>query len=503
MLVGIALYTKIIVDKALEHEKIIYEGITFLGLALILVIVRLIYMLCKNKLSLEIDVNLKREIYSELLNKDINSLVSYHSGEYSNIYLNDVRNINDYYTSILPNLWSQLSKLVFAFIALVYFSYELVGILIVASLIALILGRYYTKKLKLKNRKALESDGKINSFMQEGMENIRVVKAFNIKDNLLNSLSVKQQENYKIKYSRNILSIIGGIGIYALMNVGYVFAIVFCCYLISKDKMGYGTFMAIIQLVTYFESPFASLSTFLSNRATFNASRERIDGIFDMTDEDPLAACGTLKEIIFDNVSFSYDKQIYDSFSYTINARDIVCLKGPSGAGKTTLLYLMLGFIKPQAGKIIIRTTNGDFEAGSSTRCLFSYVPQENILFSGTILENIELFCGKTAREKIDEALKLAMIYDDIMSMPNGLDTRLNERGTGISVGQIQRILIAISLIKDKEIMLLDEFTSSLDRENEAKIIENIKKLNKTVIMISHRDVNMDGVKLINIKGDE
>ena len=133
---------------------------------------------------------------------------------------------------------------------------------------------------------------------------------------------------------------------------------------------------------------------------------------------------------------------------------------------------------------------------------MFSYVPQENILFSGTILDNLYILTGKR-EEEIKDALIKANIYDEIMALPDGLNTKLNERGQSLSLGQIQRLLIAASILKDNPILLLDEFTSSLDSDNEDEIINNLIKLNKTIIYITHRDKKIDKNKIINLQNND
>ena len=134
-----------------------------------------------------------------------------------------------------------------------------------------------------------------------------------------------------------------------------------------------------------------------------------------------------------------------------------------------------------------------------SARRLFSYVPQENILFSGTIEDNVKLFVKEYSYEKLIWALKQACVYDEIMEKPKKLNTPLQERGGGLSLGQIQRVLLAISLLLDHEILLLDEFTSALDKDLEKRIVDNIVSLNKTKVIITHRDIVVENAKVLKV----
>ena len=185
------------------------------------------------------------------------------------------------------------------------------------------------------------------------------------------------------------------------------------------------------------------------------------------------------------------DNIIVNNLNFEINKGDIIQIKGESGIGKTSLFMLLLGFLKAKSG---IVTIDGK-ELGFND--LFSYVSQENILFSGSIKENFKLLASD---DNIEEALKFANIYDEIVNLPEGLNTILNERGSGLSIGQLQRIMIAISYAKNRPIFLLDEFTSALDQENANIIINNLINSNKTIIYISHKDEVFKPNKIIYLK---
>ena len=160
------------------------------------------------------------------------------------------------------------------------------------------------------------------------------------------------------------------------------------------------------------------------------------------------------------------------------------------------MFNLILGFISPQEGSIDIYSNNHVYPS-KQCRELFSYVSQENILFSGTIEDNIKLFVPNYNEKELINALKLACIYDEIMEKPLKMKTIINERGNGLSLGQIQRVLLAISILQNKPILLLDEFTSALDKELEKRIVINVSKLNKTKIIITHRDISLSEARTI------
>jgi ABC-type bacteriocin/lantibiotic exporter with double-glycine peptidase domain len=156
-----------------------------------------------------------------------------------------------------------------------------------------------------------------------------------------------------------------------------------------------------------------------------------------------------------------------------------------------------MGYLKPNSGSLKFVLNNKEYDTYKS-RGLFSYLQQENILFSASILENIYILTGVNDKEKIINALKLANIYDELIMIDKDLNIKISNN-SGLSYGQIQRVLIAILILYDKPIMLLDEFSSSLDKENENKILDNLLALNKTIIYITHRNSQIEQEKRIKI----
>ena len=166
---------------------------------------------------------------------------------------------------------------------------------------------------------------------------------------------------------------------------------------------------------------------------------------------------------------------------------EMVTLIGGSGEGKSTIFRILLGLYKAESGKAYI---NGDkdYDITSAVRSLFAYVPQGNLILSGTIEENIKFCKASASQEELIEAAKMADLYDFIMSLPQKFQTVVGERGAGLSEGQIQRVAIARAILSGAPILLLDECTSALDEKTEKRVLENIKqRKDLTSIIISHR----------------
>ncbi len=187
--------------------------------------------------------------------------------------------------------------------------------------------------------------------------------------------------------------------------------------------------------------------------------------------------------------NFSYDeKSVLKDVSIFIPKGNVTAIIGSSGNGKTTLFHLLLGLIKLNSGELSIQTKNENIKIDAGTRNLFSYVPQGNMILSGTIRENILFGNHNASEELIKSAIQIACLDTVIEELPSGMETVLKEHGVGLSEGQKQRIAIARAIVNDAPILLLDECTSALDLETEKKLLSNLKNFHqKTVLCISHR----------------
>mgnify|MGYP002335347632 FL=1 len=270
-----------------------------------------------------------------------------------------------------------------------------------------------------------------------------------------------------------------------------------CAIKVSMKAMTYGTLTTVLQLISQIQTPFVSITKMFPQYYAVLASAERIMEIENITNEestyekiDVKQTYDKLKSIRFNNIKFNYGREtVIEHGDAMLNKGDFVAIRGISGIGKSTLMKMLLGVFKPQQGTIDICLENGKtIQASPDTRCMFSYVPQGNYLFSGTIRENILMINPNASDEEVSQALKLSEIEDFIENLPDGLDTVIGEKGLGISEGQAQRLAIARALISNAPIILLDEATSALDKNTEEKVLDNIKKLNKkTCIIITHK----------------
>ncbi|MDD5933851.1 MAG: ABC transporter ATP-binding protein, partial [bacterium] len=328
---------------------------------------------------------------------------------------------------------------------------------------------------------------------------LKLLKSLNSENRALERNNDDLKNNEIIKRKRNNFSLIGSSGLLIFLRIVYLGTFVYGALMIFNGQLTYGSLTGLIQLVSFIEGPLTNFNAIINSYNSFKISKERIDEVLSLQDEVKQVELNDFDEIIFKNVSFSYENnQIFKNFNYTIKKNDSILIKGKSGRGKSTLFNLLLGFIEPDEGEILVRYKNQTYSI-KETRTLFSLVNQDNILFSGSVRDNIYLLSEERDEEKIIRALKIANIYDELMEKKNKLDTKLIERGGGLSLGQIQRVALAISILNNKKILLLDEFTSSLDSKLEENIVLSISKLEKTKLIITHHNIEIDGSKVLNL----
>lgn len=446
--------------------------------------------------SSRLEIALKNHIFGILLRKDYLAVSEYHSGELLNRINSDVSVIVSGIVTILPKAALFLTSVIGAFVLLWKIDNFLAIAILAIGPFVLIGARLYSRRYKALHKMAQAADGKTKSFMLEMLRNLLVVKSFSNEELMLAKSEELQKESYRLRVRRTKVSTVAQIGLFLVFNAGFYFALAYCAYKLSKHLITAGDIIAITQLVRQIQSPFQNMSGLVPQFFSVIASVERLIELEEMKNEESTGEnvgkeiYSKLDSIVFDNVQFSYTKDSHVSdVNMEIKKGEFAVVAGESGAGKSTSVKLLLGILKPDSGEIYLRTTDGKKHfLGKNSRKLFAYVPQGNLILSGTIRENIAFASETDNEEKIIKAAKIAQIWDFITTLDEGLDTEIGENGLGLSEGQAQRISIARALMYDAPVLLLDEATSALDSQTEAELLKAVKSMtDKTVIIVSHK----------------
>lgn len=488
-----ALLSRDVIDIAVHNQagNLLVEGIKLGGIIVVEIILRVINSRMNVSFGGKLEMRLRENVFTSVVGKKWSEVSSYHSGEVVNRIRSDASVIASGVMHILPNGAMLIARVVLALVVLFTIDRDFAIIICVISPILLLLGRAYSKKMKFFHKEVQKSEGASMSYMLENVQNMTVIKAFGNEENTSDTLRTLQKDTLLLRIKRNTWSIVANVSMIILFTGGYAFSILWGAYRLSQKALSFGGFTAMIQLVNQVQTPFKSMGSLLVNYQNMLASAERILEIEELTDDfqkgdKPLKKVSGFESIVFDSVSFSYGGDcVLNNASMEIHKGEFVALAGISGAGKSTIIKLLLNLIEPESGSIYIKAKK-DVPISAQTRGLFGYVPQGNMLISGTIADNIS-FYSDFSEGDIKKAAKRAQL-DFAFDLPQGLDTPLGEKGAGLSEGQIQRIAIARALVRKAPVLLLDEATSALDEETEIKLLDALKKdSDTTVIIITHR----------------
>ena len=470
-------------------------GILLVAVVAVEIILFILSRILATQMSARLEIAFRETVFSKILRKEYSELSSFHSGEVQNRLFNDVTVVSENVATLLPQFISLITRLIAALVAVYVVDAFFASVILIAGALLFILARLFKNVLKKTHKDVQAAGGEVRAHTQESVENLLVIKAFGMEAKIEETERGLHKKHYKKKMVRAFLSVGASAGFSALINLGYVYAILWGAYkILSGDSgFGYGDFVAIMQLIGQIQTPFASLSGSLSKYYSIIASAERLLELSDLPDDieeraDTASIYEKMTSIALSDVSFSYgDAYVLKNAEIEIEKGKLTLVSGISGIGKSTMIKLLMGVIKPESGEACAVMGEKREVLSSSTRSLFAYVPQGNLLMSGTISENLRLAKSDATDEEIKSALKIACA-DFVDEIPNGIETRLGERGSGLSEGQVQRLAIARAVLFDAPVFLLDEATSALDEMTERRVLENIMALEgKTCICISHR----------------
>ncbi len=403
----------------------------------------------------------------------------------------------------IPSLIINITQFVAILSVILYYDPTMAVLALLSAPVTLIISKVLMKRMRNQNKKMMEISSEMMSFNEETFSNLQSIKAFNLIDTFSNRLRNIQSKytNANLEYNKfsiytsSFMSLVGMVVSYSCFGWGV--------YRLWTGNITYGTMTLFLQLSGSLTSSFSSLVGLVPSAISATTSAGRIMEIVELPREtikdeklvDDISKSIDLNELEIEvkDVNFRYlssDKTVLENANIKAKSGEIIALVGPSGEGKTTMMRILLGLLNIKEGNALIKVKDNLMcNISSSTRKLMAYVPQEKTMFSGTIAENMRMVKPNATDSEIINALEIACAYEFVEKLPDGINSKIGERGSGFSEGQNQRLSIARALLRNSPILLLDEATSALDVATERKVLKNIMKLkqNRICIVTTHR----------------
>lgn len=507
---GISLITSLLsrdlVDIVTGHKsnELLKTFIMYISFTLANVILSKILDYIATIISLKIDNAIKADIFEKMLLTRLEPLMSYHTGDLLTRWSSDASVISDGVLNWLPDLLIAIVRFLSALGIVLYYD-PLFALLAIAGMpVSLLMSKTLLSRMQSRNLESAALNAKMMGFHQESFSNIQTIKAFDLIPLYVKKLHEYQKEYLQLqkKYqklgilSSVFLSFVGLIVSYSCYGLGI--------YRVWSGTISYGTMTLFLSLSGTLTGTLNTLVGMVPSAINITTSSGRLMDIIKMPREDHSAAPKidafyqknkqdglsiSLHDIQY---AYAHGDTVFEHTDLVIEPDQIIALIGPSGEGKTTMLRILLALLEPQSGSLSIQNakdTSVFVDYSPAIRRLFSYVPQGNAMFSGTIAQNMRNVKPDATDEEIITCLKTACAWDFVHKLPDGIYSTIGERGRGFSEGQVQRLSIARALLKKAPFLLLDEATSALDTVTEHRLLQNImqKRAAGSCIVTTHR----------------
>ncbi len=471
-----------------------------------------------NSFAQNIQHDVRTDTYDKMQRLNMDFFATKQTGEMMSVLSNDVNRLERFLNEGLNSVF-RLSMMTLGIAGiLLYLNWRLALVALLPIPIIAAFTYKFIETIQPKYQDVRSSVGDLNSRLENNLGGVQVIKTSNTEGFESERVDDVSQNYFdanwdairtRIKFFP-ALRIVAGIGFVVTFVVGGLWA-VGVPVLGVENVVSAGVFVSFILYTQRFIWPMAQFGGIINMYQRARASSSRIFGLMDepsRIEEDPAAQELTVDEgnVVYDDVTFGYDEDetIVEDISFEVEGGDTLALVGPTGAGKSTVLKLLLRMYDVDEGSITIDGQDLRNVTIPSLRAAIGYVSQDTFLFYGTVEENIAYGTFDADREDVIEAAKAAEAHEFIGNLPDGYDTEVGERGVKLSGGQRQRISIARAMLKDPEILILDEATSDVDTETEMLIQRSIDELteDRTTFSIAHRlSTIKDAEKIVVLEG--
>ena len=447
---------------------------------------------------------IRLKLYGQLFSRQLFNEQYLHSGDITSRMSKDIETVSDLTTSTFPQMVVTFIQLLGAFLFMRSMDERLAWALLILTPFAVVFGKLISRRLRQMTHDIREDESRIQMQIQEGMEQNAVLRALSSEAWMVGRLDETQQRLKDNMLRRARFTVAMRFVFGCVFSLGYIMAFIWGGLQLRNGAITVGVLTSFLQLVSQIQNPILTLINMVPQIIHATASIDRLEeleqnqghGSFGSFEQNQRqvhhAHTGEPVGLLADDICFQYatgDRLVLDHFTHDFRPGTKTALMGPTGIGKTTIFRLMLALTTPQHGKLTIYDKLSlRIPIDENTRDYFSFVPQGNTLMSGTIRYNLQIAKPDATDSELQDVLHTA-VADFVADLPEGIDTELGERGSGLSEGQAQRIAIARGLLRPGPILLLDEISASLDEQTERQLYTRLfdRYPQKTMIFITHR----------------
>lgn len=452
-------------------------------------------------IKVEVQNEIRAEMFDKILYTDWEELSKYQTGDLLNRLNGDVGIVSNSVISWIPEFVTKSVQFLGSFAIILYYDVAMALIAMFSAPVTILISGYLLGKMRAYNKEMREISSEMMSFQNDAFHSLQTLKSFNLMETFSERMK-KMQHLYRermLDYNRfsiyisSFMSVVGAAVSYICFGWGV--------YRLWSGAITYGTMTLFLQMASSVSASFSALVRMIPTAVAALTSAGRLMEVSELEKEELLderelsyirdhREKGVTVEASHVQMIYKDGTLVFSDGNFIAKPGEITAVIGASGEGKTTLIRLLLGLLIPAKGTLTVRTDEMQrCRVSSGTRDFFSYVPQGNTMFTGSVAENLRIVKPDATEDEMQNALKIGEAYEFVMQHPDGLEQKIGENGSGISEGQAQRIAIARAVLKDASVLLLDEATSALDIGIERQVLSNLAKSigDKTCIVVTHR----------------